>query len=197
MTVYIHARKRSADAKPYWRVLIDGKLYCTENSDAEGKAMVAKLKVDPQYKGKTITSVEASTTAGAGVQSHAPRKLFGDARDHRLDYVTPATDAERRDRIQQVVRNCGVTSAIALRWLEAEEWIVDTCVRELNHAKRLGFTVDAAGQRASPQQVNTGLNLAGEINQLLVSKGEDMGANEIVPLLTSLSAIARALRSVK
>jgi len=180
--------------------------------------------------------------------------------DHRLDFK-PDTDADRRARIQEVMRACGVTHMVALRWLEAEEWITDTTIRELKHAMKLGFTVDAAdpvakmddevraayaklceaftagspgirqlrsdfiakvyaygkkagrdhplarvmdsaaptadaaGQRASAQQVNTGLNLSGEIGQLLGSKGEHMGANEIVPLLTSLAAIARALRS--
>lgn len=194
--VHIHVHKKVADAKPYWRVLIDGKLYCTENSDAEAKAMVTKLKADSQHKGKTITSVEASTTAGAGIQGTAPRKLFSDSAepkdsekqalirdfgikaenkdravaerylrakgwdldmavqayeraektgDHRLDYNKndPATDAERRDRIQQVVSNCKVTSAVALRWLEAEEWDTHTCIRELKHSMRMGFVIDS------------------------------------------------------
>jgi hypothetical protein len=195
--VHIHIHKRTADAKPYWRVLIDGKLYCTENSAAEAGTMVTKLKADPQHKGKTITSVEASTTAGAGITPTAPRKLFGDARDaaepeagekqalirdfliktetkdkdvavqylrakswdldravqgwerlnktadHRLDFK-PDTDADRRARIQEVMRATGVTHNAAVRWLEAEEWITDTTIRELKHAIRLGFTVDAA-----------------------------------------------------
>ena len=63
--------------------------------------------------------------------------------DHRLDFK-PDTDADRRARIQEVMRACGVTHMVALRWLEAEEWITDTTIRELKHAMKLGFTVDAA-----------------------------------------------------
>lgn len=136
--VIVRIHKCTADAQPYWRVLIDEKLYCTENSKADGDKMVAKLKADPEHKGKTITSVEASTTAGAGIKTNPPRKLFGDARDAK-----PATDSERRERIQRVMQGAGVTEATARNMLEGEEWDVIDAVRELKHMRTLGFVIDA------------------------------------------------------
>jgi predicted house-cleaning noncanonical NTP pyrophosphatase (MazG superfamily) len=146
MAIIVHVHKRTAD---------ETGAELTKKIDA---AWVEIEAFEKSSKGKTGADLEliirkitaAKRSANELEDRLRTYKQQGKGLDHRLDFNKndPATDAERRDRIQQVVRNTGCTSAVATRWLEAEEWIVDTTVRELKHAMRLGFTVDAkAGDR--------------------------------------------------
>lgn len=194
MAIIVHVHKRTTD---------ETGAELTKKIDA---AWVEIEALEKSGKGKTGAELEliirkitaAKRSANELEDRLRTYKKQGKGLDHRLDFVTPATDAERRSRIQEVVRNTGCTSAVALRWLEAEEWIVDTTVRELKHAMRLGFTVDAtrdAAGKANAAQVNNGLSLASEIQQLLERKGESMNANDMTNALMALSGVARVLRS--
>lgn len=61
----------------------------------------------------------------------------------RTGDAKPATDSERRERIQRVMSAAGVTEATARNMLEGEEWDVGDAVRELKHMRTLGFVIDS------------------------------------------------------
>lgn len=186
MAIIVHVHKKSADSRPENEHIRKDKI-----SALAGAARVSEKTAEKYLESNGWDN-------GKAMMALQTDKRAGKVSDHRLDLVTPATDSERRERIQEVVRNVGCTSAVATRWLEAEEWIVDTTVRELKHAMRLGFTVDAtrdAAGKANAAQVNNGLSLAGEIQQLLERKGESMNANDMTNALMALAGVARVLRS--
>jgi hypothetical protein len=127
--IHVHVHKRTADA--------------AEPQASEKQALIRDFMIKTDSKDRAVALQYLRAKSWDLDRAVQGWERLNKTADHRLDFK-PDTDADRRARIQEVMRACDVTHMVALRWLEAEEWITDTTIRELKHAMKLGFTVDSA-----------------------------------------------------
>lgn len=101
------------------------------------RVRISEWKRDPQAeKGAPGQLKELENQLAKKLQAF--KAAYGKTADAK-----PATDSERRERIQRVMQGAGVTEATARNMLEGEEWDVIDAVRELKHMRTLGFVIDA------------------------------------------------------
>lgn len=124
MAIIVHVHKRTADAP--------------EPEANEKQALIRDflIKTDSKDRDVAVQYLRAKSW-------DLDRAVQGWERLNKTADAKPATDSERRERIQQVMRAAGVTEATARNMLEGEEWDVIDAVRELKHMRTLGFVIDA------------------------------------------------------